>query len=142
MAKCIMFKQAYKLGEDLIGIMDFVEGTVPCVQVNSPAFLVRCPCFKACLYEFTGRAIALNTASVLGLLKSLGYSFYQSISLEHVDESFCRYWFEVLCYTILTQLNDIEFRSRSWTSKLDLYVPNSFSGKVQFMPALLSCDSY
>ena len=33
MAKCIMFKQAYKLGEDIIGIMDFADGTVPCVQV-------------------------------------------------------------------------------------------------------------
>ena len=33
MAKCIMFKQAYKLGEDIIGIMDFSEETVPCVQV-------------------------------------------------------------------------------------------------------------
>ena len=32
-AKCIMFKQAYKLGEDIIGIMDFADGTVPCVQV-------------------------------------------------------------------------------------------------------------
>ena len=29
-----MFKQAYKLGEDIIGIMDFSEETVPCVQVS------------------------------------------------------------------------------------------------------------
>ena len=36
MAKCIMFKQAYKLGEDIIGIMDFSEETVPCVQVCIP----------------------------------------------------------------------------------------------------------
>lgn len=33
-AKCIMFKQAYKLGEDIIGIMDFADGTVPCVQYS------------------------------------------------------------------------------------------------------------
>ena len=34
-AKFILFKQAYKLGEDIVGVFDFSEGTVPCVQVIS-----------------------------------------------------------------------------------------------------------
>ncbi|KAL3831384.1 hypothetical protein ACJMK2_023136 [Sinanodonta woodiana] len=33
-AKCILFKQAYKLGEDIIGIFDFKDGTVQCVQYS------------------------------------------------------------------------------------------------------------
>ena len=33
-ARFQMFKQAYKLGEDIVGIFDFTEGTVPCVQVS------------------------------------------------------------------------------------------------------------
>lgn len=33
-AKCIMFKQAYKLGEDIIGILDFSDCTVNCVQFS------------------------------------------------------------------------------------------------------------
>lgn len=33
-AKCIMFKQAYKLGEDIIGVMDFTDTTVSCVQYS------------------------------------------------------------------------------------------------------------
>jgi len=33
-AKCIMFKTAYKLGEDIIGIMDFTDTNVNCVQVS------------------------------------------------------------------------------------------------------------
>ncbi|XP_052807566.1 RAB6A-GEF complex partner protein 2-like [Mya arenaria] len=31
-ARCILFKTAFKLGEDIIGIMDFSDTTVPCVQ--------------------------------------------------------------------------------------------------------------
>lgn len=30
----MLFKQAFKLGEDIVGIFDFSEGTVPCVQVS------------------------------------------------------------------------------------------------------------
>lgn len=33
-AKFILFKQAYKLGEDIVGVFDFSEGTVPCVQFS------------------------------------------------------------------------------------------------------------
>ena len=29
-----LFKQAYKLGEDIVGTFDFSEATVPCVQVR------------------------------------------------------------------------------------------------------------
>jgi hypothetical protein len=29
-----LFKQAYKLGEDIVGTFDFSEATVPCVQVK------------------------------------------------------------------------------------------------------------
>ncbi|KAL4222689.1 Golgi membrane exchange factor (Ric1p-Rgp1p) subunit [Mactra antiquata] len=32
--KCILYKQAYKLGEDIIGLMDFSESTVDCVQYS------------------------------------------------------------------------------------------------------------
>jgi len=31
-AKFTLFKQSYKLGEDIIGMMNFADGTVPCVQ--------------------------------------------------------------------------------------------------------------
>lgn len=34
-AKFILFKQAYKLGEDIVGLFDFSEGTVPCVQFSA-----------------------------------------------------------------------------------------------------------
>ena len=34
MARFLLFKQAYKLGEDIVGMFDFDVGTVPCVQVN------------------------------------------------------------------------------------------------------------
>ncbi|XP_025077254.1 RAB6A-GEF complex partner protein 2-like isoform X1 [Pomacea canaliculata] len=33
-AKFMLFKQAFKLGEDIVGIFDFSEGTVPCVQFS------------------------------------------------------------------------------------------------------------
>ncbi|XP_041361064.1 RAB6A-GEF complex partner protein 2-like [Gigantopelta aegis] len=33
-ARFLMFKQAYKLGEDIVGIFDFTDGTVPCVQYS------------------------------------------------------------------------------------------------------------
>ncbi|XP_046354863.1 RAB6A-GEF complex partner protein 2-like [Haliotis rufescens] len=33
-AKFLLFKQAYKLGEDIVGIFDFSDGTVPCVQYS------------------------------------------------------------------------------------------------------------
>ncbi|XP_048735438.2 RAB6A-GEF complex partner protein 2-like isoform X2 [Ostrea edulis] len=33
-AKFTLFKQAYKLGEDIVGMFDFSEGTVPCVQFS------------------------------------------------------------------------------------------------------------
>nr|KAG5708586.1 hypothetical protein BaRGS_033007 [Batillaria attramentaria] len=32
-AKFLLFKQAFKLGEDIVGMFDFSEGTIPCVQV-------------------------------------------------------------------------------------------------------------
>lgn len=40
-AKFILFKQAYKLGEDIVGVFDFSEGTVPCVQVIFFSQLIR-----------------------------------------------------------------------------------------------------
>lgn len=33
-AKFLLFKQAYKLGEDIVGMFDFSVGTVTCVQVR------------------------------------------------------------------------------------------------------------
>lgn len=33
-AKFILFKQAYKLGEDIVGVFNFTDGTVPCVQFS------------------------------------------------------------------------------------------------------------
>ena len=60
MAKCIMFKQAYKLGEDLIGIMDFVEGTVPCVQVTLPQNL---PGTQGIMSARLGRSVSCVSAS-------------------------------------------------------------------------------
>ncbi|XP_005105226.1 RAB6A-GEF complex partner protein 2 [Aplysia californica] len=33
-AKFLLFKQAYKLGEDIVGMFDFSEGTIPCVQYS------------------------------------------------------------------------------------------------------------
>jgi len=33
-AKFLLFKQAYKLGEDIVGMFDFTEGNVPCVQYS------------------------------------------------------------------------------------------------------------
>lgn len=33
-ARFCLFKQAYKLGEDIIGTFDFSEASVPCVQVS------------------------------------------------------------------------------------------------------------
>ncbi|KAL5005057.1 hypothetical protein ScPMuIL_018513 [Solemya velum] len=33
-ARFVLFKQAYKLGEDIIGMFEFSEGTVPCVQFS------------------------------------------------------------------------------------------------------------
>lgn len=38
-AKFTLFKQAYKLGEDIVGMFDFSEGTVPCVQVTIFSFV-------------------------------------------------------------------------------------------------------
>lgn len=33
-AKFLLFKQAFKLGEDIVGMFDFSEGTIPCVQFS------------------------------------------------------------------------------------------------------------
>lgn len=33
-AKFILFKQAYKLGEDIVGVFNFADGSVPCVQFS------------------------------------------------------------------------------------------------------------
>ena len=33
-AKFILFKQAYKLGEDIVGVFNFADASVPCVQVS------------------------------------------------------------------------------------------------------------
>ena len=35
MAKFLLFKQAFKLGEDIVGLFDFSDGTIPCVQVSA-----------------------------------------------------------------------------------------------------------
>ena len=33
-AKFCLFKQAYKIGDDIVGTCDFSEATIPCVQVS------------------------------------------------------------------------------------------------------------
>ena len=33
-ARLSLFKQAYRIGDDIIGICDFTEGFIPCVQVR------------------------------------------------------------------------------------------------------------
>ncbi|KAK7116156.1 RAB6A-GEF complex partner protein 2-like [Littorina saxatilis] len=33
-AKFLLFKQAFKLGEDIVGMFDFSEGSIPCVQFS------------------------------------------------------------------------------------------------------------
>ena len=34
-AKFCLFKQAYKIGDDIVGTCDFTEATIPCVQVSN-----------------------------------------------------------------------------------------------------------
>jgi hypothetical protein len=33
-ARLCLFKQAYKIGEDIVGLFDFTDAEIPCVQVN------------------------------------------------------------------------------------------------------------
>ena len=33
-ARFCLFKQAYRIGDDIVGMCDFSEGTIPCVQVR------------------------------------------------------------------------------------------------------------
>ncbi|KAK6188826.1 hypothetical protein SNE40_004924 [Patella caerulea] len=33
-AKLLLFKQAFKLGDDIVGVFDFKDGTIPCVQYS------------------------------------------------------------------------------------------------------------
>jgi hypothetical protein len=40
-AKFILFKQAYKLGEDIVGVFNFTDASVPCVQVSCIFFLLN-----------------------------------------------------------------------------------------------------
>ena len=48
----------------------------------------------------------------------------------------CRYWSEVLCCTIMSDLEVKVMGSRSWVIDFD-----RFSGKAQVRQATLSCDS-
>ena len=48
-AKVVLFKQAYKLGEDIVGLFDFSGSSVPCVQVrNSIHFYLRSLKYSIC----------------------------------------------------------------------------------------------
>ena len=83
------------------------------MQINTASFLAR-------LYESTGRAIAVTPVSALAsaLLKMLKFlvkvfmSLYllkllmNQVNTLHVG----RYWFEVLCCTIMTHLGDLEVK--------------------------------
>ena len=72
--------------------------------------------FLARLYESTGRAIAVTTASALALLKMLNFLVKVFKSLYLLNPMIdlldtlpdVRYWSEVLCYTITTHINDLE----------------------------------
>ena len=78
--------------------------------------------FLARLYESTGRAIAVTSASALALasalLKMLKFLVKVFISLyllklwmDQVDTLHVgRYWSEVLCCTIMTHLGDLEVK--------------------------------
>ena len=83
--------------------------------------------FLACLYESTGRAIAVTTASasvstsasaLAALLKMLKFlvKVFKSLHLlnprmDLVDTlPDVRYWPEVLCYTITTHISDLEVK--------------------------------
>ena len=50
--------------------------------------------------------------SIVQMSKVFGFSFYKSITLEHVMDqvdnlNFGRYWHEVLCCTITTHMGDL-----------------------------------
>ena len=80
--------------------------------------------FLACLYESTGRAVAVTPASALALallsalLKMLKFLVKVFMSLyllklwmDQVDTLHDgRYWSEVLCCTIMTHLGDLEVK--------------------------------
>ena len=78
--------------------------------------------FLAHLYDSTGRAIAVNSALVLvsasALLKMLKLlvKVFKSLYLlnprmDLVDTlPDVRYWSEVLCYTIMTHISDLEMK--------------------------------
>ena len=74
--------------------------------------------FLARLYESTGRAIAVITASASALHKMIKFLvkvfkrlYLLSPWMDQVDTlPDVRYWSEVLCYTIMTHLCDIESR--------------------------------
>ena len=74
--------------------------------------------FLARLYESTGRAIAVTPASASALLKMLKFLVKVFMSLyllklwmDQVDTLHVgRYWFEVLCCTIMTHLGDLEVK--------------------------------
>ena len=80
------------------------------------------PLFLARLYESTGRAIAvtpaLALASTSALLKMLKFlvkvfmSLYlMKLWMDQVDTLHVgRYWSDVLCYTIMTHLGDLEVK--------------------------------
>jgi len=46
-AKFSIFKHNYKIGDDVIGLMDFSDGTVPCLKVSRMWFFhaASCACY-------------------------------------------------------------------------------------------------
>ena len=75
--------------------------------------------FLARLYESTGRAIAVTTASALAsallkikfLVKDFMTLYLLKLWMDQVDTLHVgRYWSEVLCCTIMTHLGDLEVK--------------------------------
>jgi hypothetical protein len=47
-----LFKQAYRLGEDIVGTFDFSEATVPCVQVKESLSVMLCWNIALCYSQY------------------------------------------------------------------------------------------
>lgn len=51
-----LFKSSYKLGEDIIGTLDFSDAVVPCMQVSFP----ECDCMGSCVFFLLQKELDLS----------------------------------------------------------------------------------
>ena len=110
---------------DRFGSWSIVSFKILYQKIRSCVLLIKLQiCFLACLYESTVRPIAVNTASAStsvsasALLKMLKFLVKVLKSLYLLNPWMdlvdtlpdVRYWSEVLCYTIMTHISDLEVK--------------------------------